>query len=148
MEKISRHKLSVLVLLIISQAIMAGAQAEVVVVGSASGSATQLNADQVKDIYLGKVKVLPNGTPVVMADLPASNPVRNEFFEKILGKNEFQMKAYWAKEVFSGHGSQPVALQNDAAMKAWVSAKDGGGEHIGYIDSGSVDKTVKVLFKP
>lgn len=119
------------------------AAAEVVVVVGAKTPATALAQKQVADIFLGRTTSLPGGASAVLVDLPESNALREEFYMKLTGKSAAQAKAYWAKLAFTGKGIPPTEVGSSAEVKKAVAATPGG---IGYIDKGTIDDTVKVVF--
>ncbi len=123
---------------------MSFAQAGIAVIGHPGGSISGLTQHQVKDLYLGKVTAFSDGTRVNVIDLPDGNAVRDNFYSKVVGKNKAQVKAYWAKRIFTGKGTPPKALDDAAAVKQWVAGKPG---RLGYIDSGAVDDSVSVLLQ-
>jgi len=117
-------------------AINATALADIAVIASSGSSASNMTSKEIKKIFLGKSSAM---TPV---DQSEGNATRNAFYLKVAGKDESQMKAYWSKMIFSGNGAPPDTVSDDAAVKAWVVSNKNG---IGYIDSGTVDGSVKVL---
>lgn len=117
------------------------AHAEIVVVVSAKSGATALSADQASDIFLGKPSALPGGGQAVPID-QAEGATRDAFYQKALGKNAAQLKAYWSKQIFSGKGQPPKVAGDGAAVKALVASNP---NMVGYIDKSAVDGTVKVL---
>jgi len=123
---------------------MSFAQAGIAVIGHPGTSAGGLTQHQVKDLYLGKVTAFSDGTRAEVIDLPGGSAVRDEFYKKVVGKNKAQVKAYWAKRIFTGKGTPPKSLDGAAAVKKWVAGKPG---RLGYIDSGSVDDSVSVLLQ-
>lgn len=120
------------------------AQAQVVVIGYPLFPAAALSAEEVQALYLGKTDRL-GGVRVAIVDQPVGSTAREDFDRRVLQKNSQQMKAYWAKLVFSGQAMPPEVLADDKAVKKWVGCTKGA---VGYIDSAMVDKTVKVLFTP
>ena len=98
--------------------------------------ASTLTKEQISDIYLGKNT---NNAPV---DLPESSPIRSDFYTKATGKEASQVKATWARLVFSGKAQPPKELPDAAAVKRAVAA-DPKAE--GYIEKSAVDASVKVL---
>jgi hypothetical protein len=88
------------------------------------------------DIFLGKNT---NSTPL---DLPESSPVRAAFYSKVTGKEAAQVKATWARLVFSGKAQPPKELPDAAAFKKAVAAD---AKAVGYIEKSAVDASVKVL---
>ena len=120
------------------------ATAEVAVVSSPNFPADSLSLSQVKDIFLGKMTSLPEGTKITVIDHKDGDAVKDEFYDKVVGKTSSQLKAYWAKIIFTGEGFPPKAYSGDKAVKDHVMVTPGA---IGYISAESVDKSVKVLFE-
>ncbi len=118
--------------------------ADISVVGNKSIAADSLTAKQVSKLWLAKSKLIPGGGKPVVVDQAAGSSVYEKFYKTVVKKNSSQLKAYWAKVVFSGKGAPPKVMANDAAVLEWVASTSGG---LGYVDSASVNGTVKVLFK-
>ncbi|WP_369679842.1 phosphate ABC transporter substrate-binding protein [Janthinobacterium sp. PC23-8] len=118
------------------------ASAEVVVIVSAKNAATALTEEQASDIFLGKNSALPGSGPATPVDQADGSPLRDQFYTKVSSKTAAQMKAYWAKQIFTGKGQAPKEAGDSAAVKAAVA---GNPNLIGYIDRSAVDATVKVL---
>lgn len=114
------------------------AWAEIAVIANSANPASSISTANSKKLFLGKRSGF-KGTPV---DQPEGSAVRDTFYQKAAGKNGSQMKAYWSKMIFSGKATPPETVADDAAVKAWVA---GHADGIGYVDSGSVDDSVKVL---
>ena len=114
------------------------AMADVVIIGHPSGP-DSVAENTVRDIYLNRDKSL---TPF---ELPEGNATRAEFHDKITGRNDAQLKAFWSKQVFTGRGNAPKEHGSSGAMKAAVASTPGS---IGYLDAGEVDDSVKVLLTP
>lgn len=123
--------------------LQSAASAGVAVIGNPGLSVDSIPAQQVADIFLGKLTKLGDGTPIVVIDHQDSD-VRDEFYSKVVGKSGTQLKAYWAKLVFTGEAVPPKQYPDDKAVIKQVAATAGA---IGYVSDGSVDKSVKVLFK-
>ncbi len=122
--------------------LVASALADVAIIVNSASGVGSLSAGDVKKIFLGKKKSFPNGdsaTPVEQVDGSAT---RGAFNDKVLGKSDSQLKSYWSKIIFSGKGSPPDSVADDAAVKSWVAANKSG---IGYVDSSQVDGSVKVV---
>lgn len=120
----------------------AALSAEVVVIGNLAND-MQLDASDVRKIYLGKTKELPNGERAIKYDLPKGAEAREEFRKRVLGKTESRLNSYWARMQFSSKGQPPEALSSAEAVKQAVSEN---GNAIAYLDSVDVDGSVKVLF--
>ena len=91
---------------------------------------------QAAQIFLGRSTQL---TPVDLAD---NSAIRNDFYQKIAGKDQDQVKAIWSKIVFTGRGFPPHEYASAAEVKRAVAADVGA---IGYIDKAAVDDTVRVI---
>jgi ABC-type phosphate transport system substrate-binding protein len=114
----------------------AAAHAEVVVIVSAKSTATTMTADEIAGIYLGKSKS--------MKPVDNAAPVRSQFYTKVAGKDEAQVKAIWSKLVFTGKATPPKELASNADVVKAVSADPNA---IGYIDKAAVDGSVKVVYE-
>lgn len=134
---IKQFSVSSLVTVCGSVLFMQVAFADIAVVANSASSASSLSAKQVKKLFLGKNDSMK---PVDQAE---GSGIRNDFYSKVAKKNESKMKAYWSKMIFSGKAVPPEIADDDAAVKAWLAKNKNG---IGYIDSGSVDGSVKVLY--
>jgi ABC-type phosphate transport system substrate-binding protein len=113
------------------------ANAEVVVIVSAKSTATTMTADQISQIFLGKSKEMK---PVDSSD----GPIRSQFYTKVAGKDEAQVKAIWSKLVFTGKAKPPSQLATSAEVVKAVAADP---EALGYVDRGAVDSSVKVVYE-
>jgi ABC-type phosphate transport system substrate-binding protein len=119
------------------------AMADVVVVVSAKSPVATLSKAQVEDLFLGKTFRFPDGAPAVAIDQPEGSAVRDEFYNKVVGKSAAQIKAYWSKIIFTGRGQPPPSVSTTIEMMKRLNANPAA---IGYIDSGMLNDTVKVVF--
>lgn len=110
------------------------AQADIVVVSGPNGDA--LNKDQLSNLYLGRT------FDRKLIDLPEGAPLRDQFYKKVVDRDASQVRAVWARVVFTGKGQAPLMLPDADAIKKAVSTDP---KAIGYIDKSQVDGTVKVL---
>jgi len=129
------------VLVLISSMSVTAAFADVAVIVHPSNSASMSQKD-IARMFLGKSKSFPNGTSAIPVNQDAGNAVTEQFNDKVVNKSSSQLKAYWSKLVFTGKGTPPQQVDNDAEVKALVSSNPGG---IGYVDAKSVDGSVKVI---
>ena len=127
------------------QASICEAAAKIVVIGNLTNKNTSIEASEVSKIFLGKVRSMPDGSPVKPVDQLSGKKSRVEFLDKVLHKSEPALKSYWASIIFTGNGSPPTALEDDKAVKKFVSENT---DAIGYIDSSFLDSSVKVIYSP
>ena len=121
-----------------------GATAAVVVIGNSGIEVDSLTSAQVGEIFLGKMTTLADGTKLTVIEHQDGETVKDEFYEKVVGKSASQLKAYWAKIIFTGEGVPPKAYSGDKTIMDHVSVTPGA---IGYVNAESVDKSVKILFE-
>jgi len=112
------------------------ASAEVVVIVNPKSAAAAMTAEQVADIYLGK------DTSLTPLDLPSSSASRGEFYKKVAGKDEAQVKAIWARLVFTGKTQPPKEAASSAEVVKQVAS---GEKAIGYVEKSAVDGSVKTV---
>jgi ABC-type phosphate transport system substrate-binding protein len=117
-------------------ALLAGSAAHAADIVVVVGPGSTLTKEQVPDAFLGK------NTSVAPLDLPESSPIRAAFYTKVTGKDVAQVKAIWARLVFSGKAQPPKELPDAAAVKKAVAADP---KAVGYIEKSAVDGSVKVL---
>ena len=123
---------------IAASVVLAGtcAQAEVVVIVNPKHPAASMTAEQVANVYLGK------DASFAPADLPESASQRNEFYTKVAGKDSAQVKAIWARLVFTGKTQPPKEIGSSADAVKFVAGND---KAIAYVDKGAVDGSVKAV---
>ena len=120
----------------------APAMADVVAVVSAKSPVTALTKSQVTDIFLGKASRFPDGTQAKPIDQAEGTKVRDEFYDKIVGKSSAQIKAYWSKIIFTGRGQPPPTVSSDSEMKQRIGHNPAA---IGYIDRRLVDDSLRIV---
>jgi len=112
------------------------ALAETAVIVNPKNAVMRMPVAQAAQYFLGRSTVL---TPV---DLPENSPLRSDFYMKIAGKDQDQVKAIWSKIVFTGKGFPPKEYNTNAEVKKAIAADPAA---IGYLDRSAVDNTVKVI---
>ena len=127
---------STLLAMTIAALMASSAQAELVVIVNPKSPAASMTADEVANVYLGKD---PSFAPV---DLPESAQVRSDFYKKVAGKDSAQVKALWARLVFTGKMRPPKEVASSSDALKFVAGNDRG---IAYIDRSAVDSSVKAV---
>jgi len=113
-----------------------------IVIGSQGLEVDSLSVEQVKNIFLGEMTSLPSGQQIEVFDQQEGSIIKDDFYEVIAGKTSRQIKAHWSKLQFTGLVHPPEILKNDKITMNRVAAAKFA---IGYIDGGSLDKSVKIL---
>ena len=117
--------------------------AEVLVVTGEKSTLTALDKNQVRNVFLGKVTSLPDGSNAIPIDQPESSPLRDEFYTKLTSHSAAEAKAHWVKLSFTGRGMPPRASVGSSDIKKILNSTPGA---IGYIEKTELDSSVKVLF--
>lgn len=117
--------------------------AGILVVTGVNSPSLTLSKDQVSDVFLGRVLALPDGRSARPVDQPESNPLRDEFYQKVANKSAAEIKAQWAKLYFTGRGVPPIEGRSSDDVKRIVNSTPNA---IGYIDQSALDSSVKVIF--
>ena len=115
---------------------------EVVPVVGAKSPIANLDAAQVADIFLGKTSRFPDGSIALPVDQGEESPLRDRFYAQFAGKSPAQVKAWWAKIIFTGRGQPPRQAADSTEVKRIVSDNP---HAIGYIDARQLDASVRVL---
>ena len=118
-------------------------QAEIAVVVHPS-NASAIDSSAISRIFLGKMKSFDGGGQAVPITQEGSNAATDEFNSKVLNKSGSQLKSYWSKLVFTGKGTPPKVVANDAEVINLISTNP---NLIGYIDAAAVTGSVKVIAK-
>lgn len=129
------------IVLLATTCLVGAVQADIAVVVNPANANT-VSADDLNRLFLGRTSNFADGSKATPLNLAEGVAARDEFDTKVLKRSSAQLKAYWSKLVFTGKGTPPKELTDDAAVKAAVAAD---ATAIGYISSSSVDGSVKVV---
>jgi ABC-type phosphate transport system substrate-binding protein len=121
-----------------------GARADVVVVMGAASPVELLSADDVANIFLGKTETTASGARVVPIDQPEGAAARDAFYRVVTGKTPSQVRAYWARIIFTGKGQPPRQL--DAAAVAALLATN--PRAVAYVDRAAVSASMRIVYAP
>jgi hypothetical protein len=116
--------------------------ADIAVIANKSIADTAVTLDYIANIYLGKVLQLPSGASVKPLCLANDEALIDNFFRITAQKERNQLKAYWARLIFTGTGKPPDKMSDEADMLAAVSDNP---VNIGFLPAESVTENVKVI---
>ena len=103
-----------------------------------------LTVDGLREVYLRRRRIWPDGTPSLPVNLPADHPVRRAFSMRVLGRLPEDLQSYWGRLSFEGVRPPPV-LQSAQAVCAYVAVEPSA---IGYVPTNAVDAAFcRVLFR-
>ncbi len=114
--------------------------AEPVVIVNTNNTLERLDKKVAANIFLRKQTKFDDGLEAVPANLEIGNKLRIDFYEHTAQKSPSQLRAYWAKNVFTGNKTPPIEFSTSEQIKAFVAENPNA---IAYIDQSEVDETVK-----
>ena len=118
--------------------------ADILVIANPQSDVAALSRQQVVDIYMGRTSSFPNGRTAIAFDLKGEQPLRTTFYQQLVGKSVAQINAYWARLLFTGSATPPLALKDSAMMLHMVQENR---DAIGYVDSAEATGKMKVMFR-
>ena len=111
-----------------------------VIVGQKS-LVTHVSVDDLRELYLRRTRLWPNGTRAVPINLPADNPLREHFSRVVLGRSTQDLVPYWNARYFEGI-TPPTVLPSSAAIRGYLAAEPAA---IAYVPLEEVKATVRTL---
>lgn len=117
------------------------ASAEVAIIVNADSEIANASTSEVAQLFLGKRNRI-DGQAVRAVDQSEGQATRDEFYNKVVGKTASQLNAYWSRLIFTGKGTPPDQVDDDAEVVEYV-AED--VDLVGYVSPSAVDETVKVI---
>ena len=106
--------------------------------------ASNIDSTFIQRAYLGKLKSFANGESIEPIDYDSKGEIKTAFTKTFLKKSPSQIKAYWAKLVFTGKGTPPNMLSSSSDIKEFVASTPGA---IAYLPLSDVDDSVKVVME-
>lgn len=135
--------LSMLLCTVLSVGLNLNAQAGVSVIVHPA-NANSLAEIDIKRIFLGKKQSFPDGSPAIPINQDEASEDHAHFAYELLKKTPRQLKSYWARLIFTGQGTAPQEVKDAAEVKALISTNP---NLIGFINSSTVDSSIKVIFE-
>ncbi|MCK9532111.1 MAG: hypothetical protein M0R77_16360 [Gammaproteobacteria bacterium] len=138
----TRHGLLGALLFSCACALAGTARAELAVIANPHVKLVGISTQELKDLYLGRARTLPDGSAVELFDQPADSAAYAQFARDVLGLDVQALKSYRAKLMFTGKARLPQVFDTDEAVKRAVAGNPRG---LGYVQGRHVDASVKVL---
>lgn len=120
----------------------AAAAEPVAVIVDPGNSRTDVSAEELRSIFLGKRRDWSDGTRIVALDLPAGAAARNDFYRDALGMEARDVEQYWMEAKIRGAAGAPREAPTAGAAVKLVSRVKGA---VAYVPLSQVDDSVKVL---
>jgi tetratricopeptide (TPR) repeat protein len=106
-------------------------EAGIAIVVNAGNSIKDINAAELKEIYLGNKIQWENGTPITPVLLSPGSRLNDFFLTKICGMDEAGFNAYWEKR--GAVKIMPMFMEHDEWIIRYLEGSPGA---IGFMDSG------------
>ena len=102
---------------------------------------TEVSRDELRELYLRRQRIWPNGMRAFPINLPPDNPVRERFSKLVLGRSTQELAAYWNARYFEGI-TPPLVLPSPTAIRAYLATEPAA---IAYVPLTEVDHTCRTL---
>lgn len=109
----------------------------IVVIVNENNATENMSAREVRKLFLGKTRKLPDGSRALLV---SNDSIESEFNREALGKANSQVKAAWSRLLFSGRATRPVAFSDPAELIRFVSENPNA---VGYVLNSQLSKGVK-----
>ena len=126
--------------LLLDMPLSADVRADTVVIVNAKNATQSLSASDVRKLFLGKSRVLPDGSRAVLVSF---EPISSEFNKRALRKKDSQVKAAWSRLLFSGRAQPPREFSSASEAVAFVAANTSA---VGYVNESELTDEVKVVY--
>jgi len=104
--------------------------------------ASALTAAELEGLFLKKTTRWKDGQACVPADLRLGNEAREAFSAAVLHRSSKAVHSYWQQKIFTGQGTPPPQLADDAAVVAFVARTPGA---IAYVSDAANLASVRVI---
>ncbi|ATH79121.1 MULTISPECIES: hypothetical protein [Halomonadaceae] len=116
--------------------------ADLLVVVAAEATLDRIQRQELKDLYLESRSPLRGQAHMVPIDQSERTPEHSEFYRRYIEKTPAQLRAHWARLIFTGRGQPPLTLPDSQAV---VDRLIGDPRALGYIDARFLDERLKVV---
>lgn len=117
--------------------------AELVVVVRADSEIGPLTRSEVTSIFLGRYRELASGALAEPLDQVPQSAEYIAFYEQLINKTASELRAYWARLVFTGRVSPPRVVDNSERLTEQLLANP---RAIGYLERGRVDRRLRIVY--
>lgn len=121
---------------------LAHAQSGLVIIANKDVPVDSITAEQAAQIFLKQQQLWSNGKPMQPIDAREGSGLREDFYSKVMRRTNAQLRAYWARQTFTGTALPPREGGGSEDIARWVAATPGA---IGYVQHKDVEGNVKVL---
>lgn len=120
------------------------AQSTLAVVVNKDVPIEKVDAGQATQLFLRQVTTWSDGVRVQPVDLTQGNPLRAEFYSRITGRSPGQLRAYWARQAFTGMGVPLREVATVEDVNRFIRSTPGA---IGYVERRNADASLKIVLE-
>lgn len=80
----------------------------------------RLSNQEIHRIFTLRQKLLPNNEQVKLITLPLSNPITQQFTQKVFDLYPYQLKRHWDRQVYSGRAPAPVMVADEKDIIRYI----------------------------
>ena len=117
--------------------------ADIAVIAHPSVNSAQLNAKEVRDIFLNRSNVLKLSQDPVITVFDLNSDTSKYFFKNVMRMTPSKFRAHWSTQIFTGKGVQPTYINNADELILSVANTPNA---VGFVDDAEALAGVKVLF--
>lgn len=111
--------------------------ADIVVVVAQDSPLKSLTRTEVRQLFLSN----RSGDAVAVESSP--NRLHERFYDTIAGKTTAQLRAYRARQIFSGRGKPPRQVSSEA-LEAYLQAHP---DAVSYIDDAQLSSSLRIVYR-
>ncbi len=101
---------------------------------------TSLTLPDLQRIFRKQTRMWPSGESVVPVDWDSTNPLREEFSDKVMRHSIREMADFWVQQNITQGLTPPTTLRSTRAILRFVASVPGA---IAYVPASELDETVK-----
>lgn len=117
--------------------------ADGLVIVSVSNPAERLSLQEIQRIYLKKQTQFKDGTVAEPINREETSDIAKQFYEKVIGKNNLEARAYWMRLLFTRGIKPPMIVKSDQEVLEIVKNNRSA---IGFVSEGVELESVRVVY--
>ena len=137
--KLSLHVAFIIVLMLVSYYSVASSPERIAVITNIKNTSTQITHAEAVNIFMGRFREFSDGSKAKPID---NVSIENNFYIQLVAKSPAEIKAYWARLIFSGRTHPPTKGGDTDKVIDLVKREQ---QAITYVPFSQVDNSVKVL---
>lgn len=105
---------------------------------------TNLSANELENIFLGRQTLWSNGKRIQIAISTQNDEKLEQFLIENIGQNKRRFKKYWLKKVFSGYGIAPKLFNSNDKALDFAKSQENAITYL-MVDSDIPTDTLKII---